>query len=521
LEHGYVMKLRVLEPQSRTVTADFSESAGTASEFTEIAGRLITRLLTAIGDAEASSRAASHPLALVTTPSLEALELFSRGAEIYNTAGDYERCRDLLHAALQVDPLFAMGYEYQALTYAAQGREDAALAPIERAYELRQRTTDRERLQIEAVYYACRGDYDRSLESFRGLTTLYPDEARFQRHLAHSYSVSGRTAKAVQCARTAADLEGSVVNVATLALALSEDGNPGEAMTAIQRAKSNGVDSPVFGWPAGFSLLMQDRLAEAKSSYTSLTSAEGYQRLARLQQVKCFLMEGRLDAAIEHLESDLAVDVVKQDSANETHRRWWLGHLYELLGDRKSSAGHTRALGARPAAPAHLLALRYAALLAHLSGHSGLLQLNLQKLNRIQSQYPSTRSQGIFAQASGWMAALEGDPRASRSRHARAKALWPDVLNSFSFAQCLMDVQDYAQAAAGFAEVIKAKGIALRWELPLVWLSAHVYHARSKAASGDRTGAMASCDRFLRYWATAQPAPKIVAEVKALKQTLA
>jgi serine/threonine protein kinase/tetratricopeptide (TPR) repeat protein len=520
LANGHSMTLRVIEPQNRTVIAELSETANEAASFTAAAGRLVTKLLTAVGDAEAPNRAASQPLELVTTPSLDALGLFSRAAELYNTEGDYDRCRDLLRAAIQVDPLFAMAYEYEALTYAAQGREDAALEPVERAYELRKRTTDRERLQIEAVYHACRGDYDQSLEAFRGLTSLYPDEARFQRHLAHSYSVSGKTGSAVQCARKAVDLEESVVNITTLALALAEDGNPDGALTTLERAKSTGIDSPIFGWPAGFCSLMKDQASQARAAYASFANVEGHQRFARLQLVKCYLMDGQLDTAIEQLESDLAVDLVKHDSANEAHRRWWLGHLYLLLGDKHSSAVHTRALVGRPAAPAHLLALRYGAFLAHQNADSELLQTVVLKLNGIQTDYPSTRSQGIYSQASGWLSSLEGNPRAGRSRYARARALWPDVLNFFSFAQCLFDTEDYGAAATGFEDVIKAKGPALRWEVPLVWLAGHAYHARSKAALGDRAGAAAACDRFLRYWANARSEPKIVIEVKALRQTL-
>ena len=520
LANGYSMTLRVIEPQNRTVTAELSETAERTETFTAAAGRLSSKLLAVLGDSEAWHRAASHPLELVTTPSLEALSLFSRAADLYNTSGDYDRCRDLLRAALQADPLFAMAYEYEAFTYAAQGREDAALAPIMRAYDLRQRTTDRERLQIEAVYHACRGDYDQSLEAFRGLTTLYPEEARFQRHLAHSYSVSGKTANAVRCAQTAVELEGAAVNVTALALAQAEDGHPDDALATIQRAKSAGDDTPLYGWPVGFCSLMLDRPTEASNAYTALASLEGHQRFARLQLAKCYLMEGQLDTAVEQLESDLAVDVLKRDSANEAHRRWWLGHLYGLLGDNKSAILHARELVDRPAAPAQLLALRYGAFLAHHSDNSEMLRATIQKLDRIQTSYPSTRSQGYFAQASGWMASLQGDSRTSRSRHARARALWPDVLNSFSFAQCLLDAADYAGAAAGFEGVIKAKGPALRWEVPMVWLAAHAYHARAKAALQDRKGAAAACDEFLRYWASARPAPKIVVDVKALRQSL-
>jgi tetratricopeptide (TPR) repeat protein len=394
------------------------------------------------------------------------------------------------------------------------------LAPIVRAYELRERTTDRERLQIEAVYHACRGDYDQSLEAFRGLTTLYPEEARFQRHLAHSYSVSGKTASAVRCAETAVELEGTAVNVTALALAQAEDGHPDEALATIQRAKTTEDDAPLYGWAVGFCSLMLDRPTEASNAYSAFETVEGHQRFARLQLAKCYLMEGQLDTAIEQLESDLAVDVLKRDSANEAHRRWWLGHLYGLLGDQKSASLHTRELVERPAAPAQLLALRYGAFLAHANGNSELLHTSIQKLDRIQTAYPSTRSQGFFAQASGWTASLQGDSHTSRSRHARARALWPDVLNSFSFAQCLLDTADYAGAATGFEGVIRTKGPALRWEVPIVWLAAHAHHARAKAALQDRKGAAAACDQFLRYWASARPAPKIVVDVKALRQSL-
>ena len=83
-----------------------------------------------------------------------------------------------------------------------------------------------------------------SLEAFRGLTTLYPEEARFQRHLAHSYSVSGKTANAVRCAKTAVELEGTPVNITALALSQAEDGHPDDALATIERAKSTGGDTP-------------------------------------------------------------------------------------------------------------------------------------------------------------------------------------------------------------------------------------------------------------------------------------
>jgi Flp pilus assembly protein TadD len=59
----------------------------------------------------------------------------------------------LFQRAISLDPDFAVAYNSLAVSYSNLGESIIAVKNGHKAYELRGRVTERERLQIEATYY--------------------------------------------------------------------------------------------------------------------------------------------------------------------------------------------------------------------------------------------------------------------------------------------------------------------------------------------------------------------------------
>ena len=88
------------------------------------------------------------PLAQATTPSLEALKSYSLGRH-----SDYAAAVPLFQQAIRLDPNFATAYASLGVSYYALGESSLAAENVRKAYDLRERTSERERLAIESSYH--------------------------------------------------------------------------------------------------------------------------------------------------------------------------------------------------------------------------------------------------------------------------------------------------------------------------------------------------------------------------------
>jgi tetratricopeptide (TPR) repeat protein len=123
----------------------------------------------------------------VTTPSLEALKAYSLGMKTWHQKGE-TAALPFFRRAVELDPKFAMAY-------ARLGRVDDPALTAEntrKAYELRNKLSERERLYIEAHYYdSVRGDLDKAAEVYEVWQRNYPRDVEPYQNLANIYSEFG------------------------------------------------------------------------------------------------------------------------------------------------------------------------------------------------------------------------------------------------------------------------------------------------------------------------------------------
>jgi len=129
-----------------------------------------------LGLAKAKIEAAPFKVRDITTSSLRAYDYFLKGKEAYSLV-DWEPAKKNLRMALEVDPGFAMAYVYLAWAHHNTGDFRSRDETIEKAMALADRTSQRDRLFLEAGHALfIEQDYDRHFALLKELVQKYPDE---------------------------------------------------------------------------------------------------------------------------------------------------------------------------------------------------------------------------------------------------------------------------------------------------------------------------------------------------------
>src|SRR5690349_9966456 len=127
-----------------------------------------------------------------TTSSLEALKAFSMGND-ERAKGNAKASLTFYQRAVELDPNFAMAYARIAVQYGNQDQMESAKPYAEKAYELRDRVSERERLYITEKYYTyITGELDKTIETLQTWAKLYPNDFIPHNNLSLSYKLMGR-----------------------------------------------------------------------------------------------------------------------------------------------------------------------------------------------------------------------------------------------------------------------------------------------------------------------------------------
>ena len=112
----------------------------------------------------------------ITTSSPEAYKYYSEGSK-YDHLGQLRKSIELMEKAIAIDPKFAMAYRSMGITFDDMGYDTKAKEYTQKAFELSNRVSLRERYQIQGDYYWEREDtYDKAIEAYSKLLELYPTD---------------------------------------------------------------------------------------------------------------------------------------------------------------------------------------------------------------------------------------------------------------------------------------------------------------------------------------------------------
>ncbi len=123
----------------------------------------------------------------ITTASFEAYKFYVEGWK-YNNLGEYHLSIQFLEKAIAIDPEFAMAYRIMAACYLDLGNRPKWKESIQKALELSDRVSDRERYLIQGHFYSkSAATFDKAIDAFDKLLLLYPDDFIGNKNLANLF----------------------------------------------------------------------------------------------------------------------------------------------------------------------------------------------------------------------------------------------------------------------------------------------------------------------------------------------
>ena len=512
LGQHYVIALEAINAQTGDVMAREQAEASSKEQVLTSLGASISRLRQKLGESLASVQKFDVPLPRATTTSLDALHAYSLA--LYE-GREVPRLEAIPHLkrAIELDQNFAMAHALLSAVYANTQQSTLAPAHSEKAFELRDRVSDRERFFISWRYYRDAAQaWDKALELARAWTATYPREAFAFNALGNALIRLGQFEQSVQPLREAIELDPRFIpaysNLAGSLLALNEiDEAKGVLQQAVDR-QLNFIGARRLRYLLAFmegDAATMERELQASIGVRQNNAAFGW-------QAHTLASEGRVKAAHDQYRRGIEMsmqgnfhEVAAQLSMEDAEMHAAVGQCAEAL--REVSAARTlgrdnltleRSARALALCGRHDEAAAVSDELARAFPHATLtLQVSMPVIGAASAL--SRRDANT---------ALDLLNRVKPYDHAPSAEFWPNYLRGLAYLQ----LKNGAAADEQFEYIMRHQG-----EVPgsVLYPLAHLGHARAAALSGNGDRARRSYNRFLEMWKHPDADLKLLAEARA------
>jgi serine/threonine protein kinase/tetratricopeptide (TPR) repeat protein len=312
----YVVTLNAINCQTGDSLAPEQAQAGSKEQVLTALGGAAAKLRGRLGESLASIQKFDTPIDQVTTSSLEALKAFAMGNSEFEQSREMESLK-FYRRAVELDPTFAWVYARMGVIYSNAGENDKAIEATRKAYELRDRVSEREKLYITEHYYqTVTGEEDKEMETLELYRQTYPNDETPPNNLAVGYEMSGDFNKAIEPGRDAVRVDPNSAGAwGNLAYAYLGANRPDEAQQTMQQALARFPDAESLHWVSYFTALT---LGKSMDADRELAWAKGKQIEYRFlqKQAGAEQEQGKLRLSEEITKRQL--DLEKNQGLNET-----------------------------------------------------------------------------------------------------------------------------------------------------------------------------------------------------------
>lgn len=526
LGHNYVITLEAINSQSGEAIARQQAEAEGKEQVLKALGRASTEMRERLGESLASIRKFDAPIEQATTASLEAFKNYAVGVELWRK-GQYVQSVPVLKRAIELDGEFALAYAQLGTSYRDLRNLALGNTYLERAYQLRDRVSERERLEISATFFRhITGELDKRIETTSLLTQTYPQDPSAYHLHGNSLIITGEYEQAAKAYRAALGLDADfALSRANLALSLIGLNRFDEAQEVIEEGLARNIDSGGFhnrlyliaflkGDAQAIDLQIEWFTGRPDEYQIREIQARSFAFAGRRRQASEFFAQAAALAEARGLQAEKARILATEANLNAifgmTHLAEKQAALVLALLENKSIAPEEllpsiiQQLDSQPVA--WTLALCGKERLAHA------LAQDLARALPLNTMYNSVWLPLIQATSELKRGrASEPDKAVQLLQQARQYEAAISFRPTWIRGQAYLQANNGARATEEFQKIIRHRG----WDvLSPLWPLAHLGLARAAALQGDVTKSRKAYEDFFMLWRDADAELPVLIEAK-------
>ena len=521
----YVLGLRATNCRTGDVLAEEQVHAARKEDVLDALGQIASKFRTRVGESLTTIKKYDVPLAEATTPSLEALKAYSAGWQVVSSTGS-AAALPFFSRATEIDPNFASAYAALGRMYGDIGESVLSAQNTNKAYQLRDHSSDQERFFISLTYeLQVTGDLEKAQQICDLWARAYPRASLPHGLLAGGiYPSLGKREESVEEAKIALSIDPDFsIGYSLLAGSYLALERTAEAEKTLQRASERKLDIPDF-------YVQRYVIAFLKDDKT------GMEREAALPREKPGVddwmsnAEAFVSAYSGHLEEARKMSRRAADLARKAERRDTEA-LYDADAAMREAlfgnvlAARQRAVDALALSKSRDVGYEAAFALA-LSGDASRSQGLAEDLSRrfpedtiVRFTYVPTIRALLALNHNQPAKAVElvqtaisyegGTPVEGGSEFLLgAGSLYPAYVRGLAY----LAAHQSAEAAREFRKILDHRGIVISDPIGAL---AHLQLGRAYELSGDKAKAKSAYQEFLTLWKDADPDVPIFKQAKA------
>jgi serine/threonine protein kinase/tetratricopeptide (TPR) repeat protein len=518
----YVLGLRARNCRTGDIIDEEQLQAAKKEDVLNALSQIASKFRTRVGESLATVKQHDTPLQEASTPSLEALKAYSAGLTIAHSKGTVSAIPNLKRA-IEIDPKFALAHAHLGLLYSDIGESVLSAESATKAYQLRDRSSDREKFFIAANYdRQVTGNLGKAQQTLELWGQTYPRE-----HLPHGLlsgfvtQGAGQFEKSIEEAKISIGLDPDIpfgyVNLAFSYVCL--DRLP-EAENTIQRAFERKLEIPeLLVMRYGIAFLKGDTVGMERAVTRAKGNPQAEYWVANSEALVA-AHSGRLQQASS--ASRRAMDLAQQSgqpeaaATFETAAAVWEALFGNAVGARRHAAAALDVSKGRDVEYAAAVALALAGDFARSEALASDLEKRFPEDTSVRFSYlPTLRA--LFAlnhsQPSHAIELLQvAVPYELAVPGIAFFANFGGLYPVYVRGEALLAAHQGAEAAVEFQKILDHRGIVLADPIGAL---AHLQLGRAYTLSGDKTKAKTAYQDFLTLWKDADPGIPILKQARA------
>jgi eukaryotic-like serine/threonine-protein kinase len=509
----YLLTLKAVNCSSEESLASTEAQPSDKNHVLDALAKTASEIRNKLGESLTTVQKFDTPLQQATTSSLEALQAYSLGWKTEIGENDSAAAVPLFERAIRLDPNFAAAYSELGFSHSNLGESALASENMRKAFELRDRVSEYEKLVIEAHYYFLgTGDLEKAQRTMEVWAQTYPRDWEPRAELGYLLIILGQYEKALAEYRESVRLNPDIsLAYNDLVYAYLYLNRLDEARAAAEEAKAKKLDVSDSLYMLGF---LQNDAALMNQQVSFNAGKPGLEDLFLEYEANTAAYSGQLANA--RVFSSRAVASAKRAEEHETAARYELhAALMEALFGNIAEARH-RIDFALGLSMGRDLQYRVAVVNA-LTGDSARAQALADDLDKkfpedtvVRFNYLPTLHSQLALRRNDAAKAIEVLQAAGPYElgNVLSFSLYPVYVRGEAY----LAAHQGSEAAAEFQKILDHRGVVQN--LPIGAL-AHLQIGRAYAVRGDTAKAKAAYQDFLALWKDADPDIPILKQAKA------